>query len=69
MLNATDMTIDIDNRIEYKNCKPGDKEGLLVCEITTKNSSRLIKKIRWDNAFKTETEAVIEMHNFIRNVT
>ena len=64
-----DMTIDIDERIEYINCKPGDRVGIVKCAIPTGNSRTLIKVLRWDGINRTEIDCLANLKEFIQENT
>lgn len=60
-LNIDDLTLDIDSRIEYVNCKSGDPEGTL--QAVNKGT---VFSVKWDGVSATETDALIKMTQLLK---
>ncbi len=59
-----ELTIDIDSRIQYIDCKPGDVEGLLNIEFES-NGVQIGHSVKWDSINRTEFQALANMKSFI----
>ena len=57
-----DMVIDINDKIEYFQCSPGDREGVL----TYKPDKNTTLFTRWDGIHSKEIDAIAEMKKRIR---
>ena len=65
-MSLDDQSFDIDSRIEYVDCKPGDPKGLLVVNFNF-HGRQVAKTVRWKAPCKNEADAIVEMTNFLAN--
>ena len=62
-----DMIVDVDPRIIYVNCKPGDKTGILTFAETNDEGMKLFEcRISWDGIRTREIDAVRAITKVIR---